>query len=457
MRPAIRVDGLSKSYQLGARRNQGYRTLRESLTSSAAGMWRGLTRAGCRFLGKETCKEVTDPGKFWALKDVSFEVQPGEVVGIIGRNGAGKSTLLKILSRITEPTSGRAEVRGRMGSLLEVGTGFHPELTGRENIYLNGSILGMSRREIHRKFDEIVAFSEIEQFLDTPVKRYSSGMYVRLAFAVAAHLEPEILIVDEVLAVGDSQFQKKCMGKMRQVGHDGRTILFVSHNMAAVQNLCDTTAIFDAGSLIAQGPTQEMLGMYFQRQLDGAEVSLKSFENRTGSGDIVFTYFTVEDELGRPLIAVQSGQNVTLVLGFSCPGGPIHKSVNVGFGLHGSAGERLVILYASHTGQEFAGTPASGEFRCRISRFPLNPGRYYLFPRIEVNGSEADFPRDGVGFVDVEAGDFYKTGRQTVDQSFAPFLIDGEWFMNSGGTSNVNQFGGPVLARVATSVPSLHS
>ncbi|HUR52967.1 MAG TPA: ABC transporter ATP-binding protein, partial [Gemmataceae bacterium] len=224
MTPAVRVEGLGKRYRLahGQERAQ-YRTLRDSLAEFAKSPFRK----------RGTVEE------FWALDDVSFEVQPGEVVGIIGRNGAGKSTLLKVLSRITKPTTGRVEINGRVGSLLEVGTGFHPELTGRENIYLNGSILGMSRREIAAKFDEIVAFAEVEKFLDTPVKRYSSGMYVRLAFAVAAHLEPEILIVDEVLAVGDAEFQKKCLGKMGSLtANEGRTILFVSHQLGAIAQLC---------------------------------------------------------------------------------------------------------------------------------------------------------------------------------------------------------------------------
>src|SRR6478736_94805 len=217
--PAIRVENLGKRYNLAhaAGGRAGYRTLRESLSGGVATLANRL-----RNRSRATTEE------FWALKDLSFEVQPGEVVGIIGRNGAGKSTLLKVLSRITKPTTGRAVINGRVGSLLEVGTGFHPELSGRENVYLNGSILGMSRKEIDRKFDEIVAFAEVERFLDLPVKRYSSGMYVRLAFAVAAHLEPEILIVDEVLAVGDVQFQEKCLGKMREVGRGGRTVLFVS-------------------------------------------------------------------------------------------------------------------------------------------------------------------------------------------------------------------------------------
>jgi homopolymeric O-antigen transport system ATP-binding protein len=247
--PAIRVEGLGKRYRLAhGQARARYRTLRESLT--------GLVSAP--FRKRSTVEE------FWALNDVSFEVQPGEVVGIIGRNGAGKSTLLKILSRITKPTTGRVEINGRVGSLLEVGTGFHPELTGRENIYLNGSILGMSRKEIDRKFDEIVAFAEVKKFLDTPVKRYSSGMYVRLAFAVAAHLEPEILIVDEVLAVGDAEFQKKCLGKMGDVARQGRTVLLVSHQLDAVRRLCEHAALFERGCLKLQGSTAQVLDGYLR-------------------------------------------------------------------------------------------------------------------------------------------------------------------------------------------------
>src|SRR5262245_12805301 len=247
MNAAIRVEGLGKCYQVrqGQKRAK-YRTFRETLTDLALAPVRW--RAG----GKE----------FWALKDVSFEVQSGEVVGIIGRNGAGKSTLLKTLSQITRPTTGRVEINGRVGSLLEVGTGFHPELTGRENIYLNGSILGMSRKEIDRKFDEIVAFADIEKFLDTPVKRYSSGMYVRLAFAVAAHLEPEILIVDEVLAVGDAAFQKKCLGRMKTIGSEGRTVLFVSHNMSAMLALCRSALRIDQGRVVDIGETSSVVESY---------------------------------------------------------------------------------------------------------------------------------------------------------------------------------------------------
>ncbi|MEP6569282.1 MAG: ABC transporter ATP-binding protein [Acidobacteriota bacterium] len=249
-KPMIRVSGLGKLYELGARQS-GHTTLRESLLATL--------RAPLNFLRRNESPET-----FQALQDVSFEVQRGEVLAIIGRNGAGKSTLLKILSRITEPTKGRIELYGRVGSLLEVGTGFHSELSGRENIFLSGAILGMKREEIRRKFDEIVSFAEIEKFIDTPVKRYSSGMYMRLAFAVAAHLEPEILLVDEVLAVGDAQFQKKCLGKMSEVAHEGRTVLFVSHNMTAVNQLCPRTMMLADGRVVLAGKTSEVVSKYLQ-------------------------------------------------------------------------------------------------------------------------------------------------------------------------------------------------
>jgi lipopolysaccharide transport system ATP-binding protein len=254
MKPIIRAEGLAKKYIIGSSR-ESYQTLRDALTSAVKSPLRRLRRGGAG--GAEV----------WALKDVGFEVGPGEVVGLIGRNGAGKSTLLKVLSRITEPTRGRVELYGRVGSLLEVGTGFHPELSGRENVYLNGAILGMPKAEIDRKFDEMVAFAEIERFIDTPVKRYSSGMYLRLAFAVAAHLEPEILLVDEVLAVGDARFQRKCLNKMEDVGQEGRTVLFVSHNMPAVTRLCPRTVLLDDGRVLSDGPSHEVVNAYLNSGL----------------------------------------------------------------------------------------------------------------------------------------------------------------------------------------------
>jgi lipopolysaccharide transport system ATP-binding protein len=254
----IRVENLGKKYTLGHQKQERYTALRDVIAN-------GAKSVGRKFL-KPFGKKMSDPAidEFWALKDVSFEIKQGDRVGIIGRNGAGKSTLLKILSRITEPTNGSVRIKGRVASLLEVGTGFHPELTGRENIYLNGAILGMSKVEIKKKFDEIVEFAEVEKFLDTPVKRYSSGMYVRLAFAVAAHLEPEILIVDEVLAVGDAQFQKKCLGKMEDVGKKGRTVLFVSHNMSAIQSLCERCILLQSGNIVVDKTSAAAVQFYLQ-------------------------------------------------------------------------------------------------------------------------------------------------------------------------------------------------
>ena len=275
MKPIIKAENVSKRYTLGQRRIS-YDTLREMLADK-------LRIPARRFEGNGRSSNES----FWALKEINFEVYPGEILGIIGRNGAGKSTLLKILSRITEPTSGRVELYGRVGSLLEVGTGFHPELSGRENIFLNGTILGMSRREIARKFDEIVAFAEVERFLDTPVKRYSSGMYVRLAFAVAAHLEPEILLVDEVLAVGDVAFQKKCLGKMGEVASEGRTVLFVSHDMRAIRSLCGSAIHLQSGQMVMKGAVREAIESY------ASSASFAECTFPVGSEDVVVHNFSI--------------------------------------------------------------------------------------------------------------------------------------------------------------------
>ena len=263
----VKAEHLSKSYLVGHQRSEqgSYVALREVIANGV----RNFARKGADFFAGRQIVQGDEIEEFWALKDVNFEVREGEVFGIIGRNGAGKSTLLKVLSRITEPTKGEVRIKGRVASLLEVGTGFHPELTGRENIYLNGAILGMTNTEIRRKFDEIVAFAEVEQFLDTPVKRYSSGMYVRLAFAVAAHLEPEILLVDEVLAVGDAGFQRKCLGKMREVSNQkGRTVLFVSHNMGAVGSLCPRCILLAGGAIVIDGPAAQVIDRYIHERTD---------------------------------------------------------------------------------------------------------------------------------------------------------------------------------------------
>jgi len=310
---AIKVEGLSKRYRIGAQQ-QAYRTLREKLNDTALAPFRAarhlLTRNGGNGQMTEDGRPKTvngrrssvfrQPGEtFWALKDVSFEVKRGEVVGIIGRNGAGKSTLLKILSRITEPTEGYADINGRIASLLEVGTGFHPELTGRENIFLNGSILGMKRVEIKKKFDEIVAFAEISKFIDTPVKHYSSGMYVRLAFAVAAHLDPEILMVDEVLAVGDASFQRKCLDKMKEVSHVGRTVLFVSHNMPAITRLCERAILLDEGRLRCEGSCHEVVGEYLRAGFGtSAQREWRAVNGRPGNDIVRLRGIRVRDQQG---------------------------------------------------------------------------------------------------------------------------------------------------------------
>ena len=284
----IRAEGLGKKYLIGhAAERERYVALRDVLARGARNLWRKTAdmARGRAIVAGDTVEE------FWALKDVSFEVKRGEVVGIIGRNGAGKSTLLKILSRITEPSEGQVAINGRVASLLEVGTGFHPELTGRENIYLNGAILGMTRAEIRRKFDEIVAFAEVEKFLDTPVKRYSSGMYVRLAFAVAAHLEPEILVVDEVLAVGDAEFQKKCLGKMSEVAGGGRTVLFVSHNMSAVTQLTQRAILLAGGQISHSGQSQGVVQQYLAeaRRAGGMESHINQRRRPLGTGEAHIT------------------------------------------------------------------------------------------------------------------------------------------------------------------------
>jgi lipopolysaccharide transport system ATP-binding protein len=293
MKPIIKVENLSKQYTIGGRA-EPYSTFRESLVRAAKFPLQAVRRG-----------RVNGQHKFWALKDINFQVMPGEVVGIVGRNGAGKSTLLKILSRITEPTTGRIELYGRVGSLLEVGTGFHPELTGRENIFLNGAILGMRREEIAKKFDEIVDFAEIEEFLETPVKRYSSGMYMRLAFAVAASLEPEILVIDEVLAVGDAEFQKKCLGKMGDVARAGRTVLFVSHNMTAVKSICQRAMVLQSGALAFDGAAAAAVDYYMRSGSDLPSLRVWSEEEMPGNDQIKIrraAVYALHKTVGEPIL-----------------------------------------------------------------------------------------------------------------------------------------------------------
>jgi lipopolysaccharide transport system ATP-binding protein len=319
----IRVENLGKKYLIRHEQRERYVALRDVLTNK----FKSIGRKVLQPMSHELRAKNSSEEDFWALKDVSFEIKQGERVGIIGRNGAGKTTLLKLLSRITEPTAGRITLKGRVASLLEVGTGFHPELTGRENIFLNGAILGMSKVEIKKKFDEIVDFAEIEKFLDTPVKRYSSGMYVRLAFAVAAHLEPEILIVDEVLAVGDAQFQKKCIGKMEEVGKEGRTVLFVSHNMPAVQRLCGTAIILKNGRMIAFDEVSSVVKIYLDN--GGNEVYSWVRDAEAGSDAYISKIMLVDQHYGN-VTFVETGSDVRVAFEFIINNATKNLQVSVG-------------------------------------------------------------------------------------------------------------------------------
>jgi lipopolysaccharide transport system ATP-binding protein len=358
MTTAIRVDKLGKQYRLGAP-SAGYGSLRESLTNALTAPFRARR----------------PDASFWALRGVSFEVEHGEVVGIIGRNGAGKSTLLKILSRITEPSEGRAEIRGRVGSLLEVGTGFHAELTGRENIFLNGAILGMRRAEITRKFDEIVAFAEVEAFLDTPVKRYSSGMYMRLAFAVAAHLEPDILVVDEVLAVGDAAFQQKCLGKMGAVAQQGRTILFVSHNMGAIRSLCARTVLLSHGQVERLGATHDVVSHYIDT-LDARTAEILQENASRSDAAATITGFSVCAADGTPAMEVQARDGMTVVYRLLCRR-PV-SDVSVQFTLCDQDGYPLAHCNNVMGGQTIDLLPGEHEVRCTVPELPFRTGIYFL-------------------------------------------------------------------------------
>lgn len=399
----IRVENLSKRYRLGARR-VGSRTLRETISgwaSSSMARWkRAVARPSARLPGHESLNgHVVEAAEndLWALRGVSFEVEQGDVVGIIGRNGAGKSTLLKVLSRITEPTEGDVWITGRVSSLLEVGTGFHTELTGRENIYLNGAILGMGRNEVKRKFDEIVAFAEVERFLDTPVKHYSSGMYMRLAFAVAAHLEPDILIIDEVLAVGDAAFQNKCLGKMQNVARGGRTVLFVSHNMAAVQALCHHTLLLYRGTVEAFGPTGEVVRQYSD-SMHAAGNDAEPFAacERYGCGGARVERAYLMDDEGKRRQAFTSGEPFTIRMTIRTH--QRAQSWHASLGLRTTDQQVVAAVTTADLGLTLpALVPGLTEVDIRVSSLRLIPGTYWLGCGVLDGGGEvADFIEDGL-------------------------------------------------------------
>lgn len=367
----IRVENLSKKYVLSHQQETGayrYKSLRDTLTNSTRGFFKRLNNS----------EKATNSFReeFWALKDVGFEIKQGDRVGIIGRNGAGKSTLLKVLSRIVEPTEGRIRINGRVASLLEVGTGFHPELTGRENIFLNGAILGMSKVEIQNKFDEIVAFAEIEKFLDTPVKRYSSGMYVRLAFAVAAHLEPEILIVDEVLAVGDAQFQKKCLGKMESVAGQGRTVIFVSHNMAAIRSLCSRSLLMRNGQLLLDCDTSTGIESYLADDGGTDSVIVWKADTAPQSEEIRFTKAYIADDEGKYISQIECTQPFSIVLEYEV----LKPIVGLRIGILLQNAEGVVMCGSNDPNVDTKAVSEPGNYvsRCRFPGNVFNSGGYSI-------------------------------------------------------------------------------
>jgi lipopolysaccharide transport system ATP-binding protein len=422
MKPVVQINSISKQYRLGSTQSASYQTLREAVQDAVVSGWRKLV--GPR-RGEQPAGGAAGPATIWALRDVSFDVYPGEVVGIIGRNGAGKSTLLKILSRVTEPTSGEVTLRGRVASQLEVGTGFHPELTGRENVYLNGAILGMTRREIARKFDEIVDFAGIERFLDTPVKRYSSGMYMRLAFAVAAHLEPEILIIDEVLAVGDLEFQAKCLGKLGSAARSGRTVLFVSHNLPAVQNLCAKAVLLSSGQVECVGNCADVVAAYLQSvaRVGPERPPLSTFRAR-GMMQVIQAV-VLRDDAGQDTDRFCTGGGLTVEIEYDSPV-PLTNPV-FGVFFQRLSGEPLFHLQTLSQLGPLGSLPSRGVVRCRLPMLPLVPGTYVLSFNCSMMHMPGNLDHlDRAELIHVEAADFFGTGRLPPSHNGC-FLLKADW------------------------------
>jgi lipopolysaccharide transport system ATP-binding protein len=431
----IKVEKLSKKYVI---RHQGAAEgLRHALQEVAKTPFRWFKQslgAGSvnghdhRLNGGQAAK--LNPQKssedFWALKEVSFEVKQGEVVGIIGRNGAGKSTLLKILSRITEPTVGRIQITGRVASLLEVGTGFHPELTGRENIFLNGAILGMSRAEIRRKFDAIVAFAEVDRFLDTPVKRYSSGMYVRLAFAVAAHLEPEILIVDEVLAVGDAEFQKKCLGKMQEVSKGGRTVLFVSHNVGAIKQLCDRCILFRSGTVQQDGPCDEVISNYLTDATlcENGVIDLRHHPARSRASKPLISEIVIRNGQDQP--TAQLFPEEALLFDITIASFETIRNPRVALAIEDSHGRRLMTMASYFDQSPLPNLSGKTTIRCESSPLQLGPGRYLLSVSIGTKEHGLIDSIDGASWFEILWNNNYRNG-EPYQSVYGPFLKSSKW------------------------------
>jgi lipopolysaccharide transport system ATP-binding protein len=421
----LKVDNVSKQYRLGT---VGTGTIGHDLNR----WWHTVRGKEDPYLkvGAVNDRSVTATSDYvWALRGIDFEVKQGEILGIFGKNGAGKSTFLKILSRVTSPTIGSIKTKGNIASLLEVGTGMHPELTGKENIFLNGAILGMTKAEIKGKIDEIVEFSGCQMYIDTPVKRYSSGMRVRLGFAVAAFLEPDILVVDEVLAVGDAEFQKKAIGKMQDISRGGgRTVLFVSHNMASIKNLCTKIIVLENGSVDFEGPTDEGISHYLtQNKLEFSD-DLSLTDNRQGSGLVIFKSFHIEDNQGAMIGTALNGGTVVFCFELNSSAElPSDAHIDLGFSVHTKEEVVGSVLYSSyqHVDINF-GNKNSIVVKCVIHDFPYNQGDYVIKGRILCNNEESDWLKDPLGKITVLKGDFYKTGNLGFDGT-AQFLIKGAW------------------------------
>jgi len=420
-KPIIEVENVSKVYRLG---QVGATSFRDELERYFLERKMRKTARAAALRGEPHPDTTNDPKEYWALSDVSFKVMPGEVIGVIGKNGAGKSTLLKILSRITEPTSGRITMRGSFASLLEVGTGFHPELTGRENVYLNGAILGMDRREVGKKFDEIVAFSGIDRHIDTPVKRYSTGMRVRLGFAVAAHMEPDILIVDEVLAVGDFDFQKKCLGKMQDVAGQGRTVFFVSHNMASIQQLCPRAILLMKGQVVADGPSKDVIQGYLGDMQEKAVDAFRADNpHRSGSGDLIFTGARLLDENHMQTNDVMAGNSISIEFDYENSGNVQDPSFV--FTTYNSDGVPVTSINNGLQAFSLKDLGSSGQIRCRIPRCPLPPGRYRIAVSLHSDSRKTDHISNAL-FFDVSSSCFYKTSN-TPHDGFCCVMLDHSW------------------------------
>jgi lipopolysaccharide transport system ATP-binding protein len=438
----MKVREVSKRYRLGKR--ETHNQLREKIVNTVGGSLRAL-----RARVERTAPTVADTeGELWALRDVSFDVEQGEVLGIVGRNGGGKSTLMKVLARITEPTTGKIELYGRVGSLLEVGTGFHPELTGRENIFLNGAILGMKRAEIAAQFDEIVDFSGIEEFIDTPVKRYSSGMYVRLAFAVAAHLQPEILLIDEVLAVGDSEFQRKCLGKMGDVARAGRTVLFISHDMTAVQSLCAKCLLIKSGKIAASGPSNEVIGGYMASMMrtDSGTASLVNHPGRRPGLVHSMTSAKLNSDGGQPIAAISMGAPLSVSVSFEC-GNPI--SPVFGVVIKNSRGGPIVSFNNKFIGGYcFKERIRQGTIVCQIDSLPLMPGTYLIDLWLDDGHQTIDVVFDGISF-EVLPANVFGTG-QLPPPGLGDIFMKASFTLTSEGESNANGKKGAANSSVAS-------